>query len=670
MRLSALTLSGFRGFKQSCTIPFGRGFTLITGRNGSGKTTICDAVEFILTGEISRFSDDTERNERIADYLWWRGPAEGAARSISLSFADSEGHEHLVSGPDDLRAVASLLYDPCSAPSEPVRQLCRMSIIRDETITRLSTDLPETDRFNLVRESIGLSELGRFERRAKEWSRQLKANIDSCQVLRSKAHEKVVNLEGQLSSIQAQAGRSGKDLKTVRNSLSTVLSQLPEDASSLIPLVRSFLESSFRRIEALERLRVSLQQFLDSKEKVLNADADRKRIELETELRATKDRLTETLAKLDALNSMVRNFEAASPEVTALALLRQGGTGIGLQNGMCPLCGSAVTAKDFEAHLDYLRLQVDKHNADLAEIVRQRAGAEKARAALQATCGQLENQRRAILEQAAQFQQRSEALGRQSVDLNVKMSDNEICSAIQEGRERSRVPEEGLAALNALSALSSVTEVETKLAVARGEEQAPARYLRAVTEALAATEKAEDITRRLSGQIIDERLDALSPLLTELYARLRPHVEWPEIKYFMRGDVRRFLSFQVGDSLNPRFIFSAGQKRALGLAFLLAVHLSRPWCKIKTLILDDPVQHIDDYRALQVVETLSALRQSGHQIICTVEDPALAALLCRRLRVRQSGEGVRVDLEYKAGEGVIAKVTETGPLASEVLLSA
>jgi hypothetical protein len=105
------------------------------------------------------------------------------------------------------------------------------------------------------------------------------------------------------------------------------------------------------------------------------------------------------------------------------------------------------------------------------------------------------------------------------------------------------------------------------------------------------------------------------------------------------------------------------QRRAAGLAFLLAVHLSRAWCALNTLILDDPVQHIDDYRALHLVEVFSAIRQGGQQVICTAEDEELGQFLCRRLRCSELGEGVSVEMEYSLDRGVrIAKETKVYPL--------
>jgi chromosome segregation protein len=149
------------------------------------------------------------------------------------------------------------------------------------------------------------------------------------------------------------------------------------------------------------------------------------------------------------------------------------------------------------------------------------------------------------------------------------------------------------------------------------------------------------------------------------------HVDWPEISYLIRGDTRRFLSLRVGDDLNLRFMFSSGQRRAAGLAFLMAVSLSRPWCLLESLIFDDPVQHIDDFRALHLVESLAALRQIGRQVICTVEDSALAELLARRLRSSVADEGATVEMDYESGRGVfIGKATEIHPFPKAVLKSA
>ena len=94
-----------------------------------------------------------------------------------------------------------------------------------------------------------------------------------------------------------------------------------------------------------------------------------------------------------------------------------------------------------------------------------------------------------------------------------------------------------------------------------------------------------------------------------------------------------------GVSLPP-----SGQRRATGLAFLLSVNLSLSWNNWKSILLDDPVQHIDDFRSVHLAEVLAQVVRAGRQIICAAEDSALADLIARHLPVSAGREGKRVTL--------------------------
>jgi chromosome segregation protein len=195
------------------------------------------------------------------------------------------------------------------------------------------------------------------------------------------------------------------------------------------------------------------------------------------------------------------------------------------------------------------------------------------------------------------------------------------------------------------------------------------------TAKLTAAERAVELARQIDraarevpNQVLTEQFDTVMPLLKELYLRLRPHADWQEIETDFGGRVRASLNFTVGDGRNPQFLFSSGQRRAAGMAFLLAIHLSRPWCRLRSLLLDDPVQHVDDYRALNLVEVLSAVRRTGRQVIVAVEDPALADLLCRRLRSTTLEAGRRFELSTaKNGSAAIERQVDIFPLPREIL---
>ncbi|MFJ4083516.1 AAA family ATPase [Streptomyces iakyrus] len=56
-RLQSVTVSGFRGIGRTARLPLtpGPGLSLVTGRNGSGKSSFAEAVEIALTGDNARW---------------------------------------------------------------------------------------------------------------------------------------------------------------------------------------------------------------------------------------------------------------------------------------------------------------------------------------------------------------------------------------------------------------------------------------------------------------------------------------------------------------------------------------------------------------------------------------------------------------------------------------
>jgi DNA repair exonuclease SbcCD ATPase subunit len=245
---------------------------------------------------------------------------------------------------------------------------------------------------------------------------------------------------------------------------------------------------------------------------------------------------------------------------------------------------------------------------------------------------------------------------------------DELERAISRERDRLIDLERALLVLEASQTVSRMSSVESSILMQRAEVDKQAQAVSQSQSAVAAAREIERAVRRVSAEIVDERLAQISPLLNELYQRLRPHADWRTIDYSIRGDVRRFLSLKVGDGLNPQFVFSSGQRRAAGLAFLLSVYLARAWTPLRSLLLDDPVQHIDDFRALHLVEVLAALRLDGRQIICAVEDPALADLLCRRLVSTSTEGGRRLDIDLgPLGATSVVTDQEVNPMPVGVL---
>lgn len=81
--LRTLTVSGFRGIGPAATLAVapGPGLTLVTGRNGSGKSSFAEAIEVLLTGTLMRWA-----NAPAVVRDSWRSKHSGGGTEIQAEF--------------------------------------------------------------------------------------------------------------------------------------------------------------------------------------------------------------------------------------------------------------------------------------------------------------------------------------------------------------------------------------------------------------------------------------------------------------------------------------------------------------------------------------------------------------------------------------------------------
>jgi DNA repair exonuclease SbcCD ATPase subunit len=147
VKLTYLEIEGFRGVKGKLQLDFAPGFAIISGRNGSGKSTVCDAIEYALTGSIRRYASRKESNETLQDYLWWRGDDTSHAGRVAVAFVTPTGKaiqierigEQLTEASSE--ALHELLRQHELSQQEALDHLTKTLLIRAESITELSLDL-------------------------------------------------------------------------------------------------------------------------------------------------------------------------------------------------------------------------------------------------------------------------------------------------------------------------------------------------------------------------------------------------------------------------------------------------------------------------------------------------------------------------------------------------
>lgn len=652
MKLSYIHLCGFRGYRKPVRIDFSDSFTIIDGRNGVGKSTIFDAIEFALTGTISKYLDAKSGRESVSDYMWWAGEGDVLANQfVEVGLRDDDGTIVIRRTPfDDEEPDEGLflerLVDTAVAPKLPVTQLCKSTIIRDEHIARMSLDLKEGDRFALLREAIGASD-------AEEWIERARALT--------------VAASARVKAATADAEHAGQSLSNAMRQIDQARAALPEDSlvsqaaarlrerlrttgspDQLPDMARQHMADLATRLDTLGPL---AQQFSEIERLRSVLPALNERVEIaHSDLAKAKTVLEEnTVAAATAAFSTVLSEQARQ-----LESLVNVGHSLGLRDGHCPLCESKIDHDQFsqglKAALTVAR-QLDAQAVDQAEKERARDTAKAELAAVERLYDASLAKRDDTKKRVTDFDHRLAAQSLEGASLD---DIEQMISELETERQ------------TILADLRLVDTISLDRAIARASRDCDAakKQIARTEERLGHARLAEtrakaihDAARRSAAETLDQQLDRVLPLMSELYRRLRPHPLWGDIEYSVRGDVQRFLKLQVGDGINPQFVFSSGQRRATGLAFLLSINLSTTWSRWRSILLDDPVQHVDDFRTVHLSEVLAHLCQSGRQIVCAVEDSALADLMCRRLPTSEVAKGKHVTLGADR-EGALAVVNE------------
>lgn len=635
IRIQSLSIAGFRGIRQPMSLDLAAGFTVFTGANGSGKSSVIDAIEFALSGTISKYEEGSgEKGEKSSAYLWWRGSLPAPDRYVQVVFVDETNTVTTVTRKPDSVVVETdslllgLLCDTEINPASSIEELCRTSIIRDELIAKNSVDLPETDRFSFVSDAVGAANTSRTESKLAEASKLLKRRADEAQRAYDRVRRQIQDQVEQLSTAKGQLA-DGRATAEAQERLRLTLGM---PAPALDELV-SFADGEIRRLRAEATLLgglVSTGLIVEERRSRLESSgATAKNSELLvkvaelTELHAASD------AELISCMGELQKVQKTQGFVSNLAQLHQAGQAIGRRADACPLCGLAIDEVSFNAHLNVLQAEVESHGAQVAAAVDRERSARSKEQALRNELGTatvaLDRVRSEIAAVEEQFFSFAAEIGRVA-PARKGLPLSALQAELQSTRERLGMIDQDRRMLAVSDQTDRILDLERDLDATKEASLAAEKQLTKVRRIEEQLKDASATLKRIGAEAVEERLAAIRPLFTELFLRLRPHIDWKNVTYAVRGDVRRFLSLRVDEDLNLKFLFSSGQRRATGLAFLISVALSRPWCRFKSLILDDPIQHVDDFRAVHLVETLAAIRTMQYQLICAVEDPALADL--------------------------------------------
>jgi chromosome segregation protein len=204
-----IELKGFKSFgPKKVTVTVDKGFTVITGPNGSGKTNIVDAILFVL-GELSA---RRMRAENLAKLIFYgssdKGIEKAKSAKVLLQFDNKDGRipidtntviisrEVARSGQcvyrlNGRRISRTNLHDIFSMAGITSTS---HNIILQGTITRM-TDISSTDRRKIIEDMVGIAQYDSEKAEAEEKLRAAEISIRTAMGRIDEVQKRVDDLE-------------------------------------------------------------------------------------------------------------------------------------------------------------------------------------------------------------------------------------------------------------------------------------------------------------------------------------------------------------------------------------------------------------------------------------------------------------------------------------------
>src|SRR5262249_12703062 len=141
--------------------------------------------------------------------------------------------------------------------------------------------------------------------------------------------------------------------------------------SQLTAIAQRAVAEQKQRIQSLERLNIDLSQSASWREQLENLEA--RCDEARKVVTTAEDALKNAAEARISAGERLRVAQAASPLLASLAQLKEHGSRLRLQDGHCPLCGSKISESDFDAHLNQLQAEIDRHSKTLSDLTAEEA---------------------------------------------------------------------------------------------------------------------------------------------------------------------------------------------------------------------------------------------------------------------------------------------------------
>ena len=690
-----LEIERFRGFAEQQRIDLDASVILLWGPNGTGKTSFFDAIQWLLIGSVDRL--ESWRVRRNAEHIINRYAHASGDRASVAAGIDIDGTEVEIrrSGRYDTsrlewhREGATLFDDEAAqALSDHLTPLGRMSLkrsllssglLQQDVIREVLEDKP-SNRYEHLAAILGLDSIADFPAAARSRAERLAGDGESARQRNAGLDSRIRGLEERVGTLRARQAGS-PDLKERQADLVRLMepygdalrlrSREPLDASGAAEL----------RSEA-----GALSELLASIEEEAGQLVEPARVELgpPVDLDELRSAAGESGKVRDAAREAAAEAEKRYREDQAIAdrMSRLAKDALPLLGDVCPVCRQDIIQGDVHRHLEQL---IRGGSSSLHDLEDQRTrAAEALRSAeetFEAAQGALRagEQRELEISGARARRERWQArvtdlLDRYSPHFLFPMQAEIVAgdvAALGELRAACAQLADGLADLHAALNWSAESSTITSAQEELDELHEMAKETRDAAVAASVAEEEGKVLQRAAVRAVaaltEERFDVLRPVIQDIYDRLDPHPTFTRLQFAVEVYRERGIaSPQVKDEdagvdADPLLVFSSSQANVVALSAFLALGWASGEDSMPFLLLDDPLQSLDDVNALGFADLCRHMR-ARRQLIVSTHDERLAGLLTRKLAPRNAVTRSRV-LRFLAWNrsGPIIEATDIDP---------
>ncbi len=563
--IEKLTFVQFRGGSQPVTFEFqpNKKFVLIFGENGSGKSTIADAIDFVCNNEFGSLRDRSGTIPRT-HVVSLHGQAKDLA--VTLQYAGKTWEARLQGG------------KPVTQPPNPPRAF----ILRRTDITRVMESTP-SDRYKALHAYITVPKVEQAEAELRKAHKGMQDNVD--RALRDRT----------------QAGDTLERLWLAEGRPDTSPLAWAIDKTSVTMDIRSAVLAANRRLEAGIR---QAQELLDSMAKAGQNAA------------ATTLELTQAEQALQAAAAEQAGQNAALVDLLSDAQRYLRALPAGEQP--CPVCGKPQAAGVLLQRIG-TQLQQLTNLQQLREAqLRAQSAAVQAQGALRSAENQFVTQCRSlpglVMDASAEYAENADldalaAAATEPQRLAAAAAATAELAAL--GPTLMAAIDEDQKTVNQWNSLYTLLQTIQKAERTMREQQAVAERLKAMLDVVEAQRKA----------YVDQLVGAISSDVNALYTRIHPQESLGSSALYVKPNVAGSLelraAFSGATDVVPGAYYSEAHLDTLGLCVYLAL-AKQAGTQDRIVVLDDVLTSVDEAHLGRIIELIDAEAAGlGHLIITT-----------------------------------------------------